>query len=132
MDNLSGEYHAPDQVFDISEDFWSRDCINGQLMSHFSVETTYSWQMYINGFTAGRMGYNAVSDRLNKLFYEIWQVPQWQFRQPQNIDEMEIILKLCMDTVDKLFALSNYSAKFIGGDTQTYKIPQPSNIVLTP
>lgn len=130
--DAEGEYINLDHNFDLSEDFWARDCPANNIMSQFANSSDYSAQLYINGFSAGRIGYNAVSDRLNKLFIDIWQNSKWKFRPPQTIDDMEIILELCMNVVNGLFMLSDYSAKIVGGKIQTYKIPQPTNIVLTP
>lgn len=129
LNTKTGEYENIDETFEISEDFWNRDCPQGKLMEIFQDETIFSRQLYINGFTPGRIGYNVVSKKLDEFFLGIWNVPDWKFRRPKSLNETERLVKLYMQVINDLFVLSDYSAKYIGGGTQTHLIPQPANIV---
>lgn len=129
INSQTGEYENIDEVFEISEDFWTRDCPKGNLMEVFKNEKLYSWQLYINGFTPGRIGYHLVSKKLEEFFSEIWKVNDWKFRQPKSLEETERLVKLYMQVISDLFILSDYNAHYIGGGTQSHMIPQPLNIV---
>lgn len=128
MDFQTGEYKNIDETFEISEDFWTRDCPESNLMKIFKDKTVYSKQIYINGFTPGRIGYNIVSKKLDEFFWEIWGVEGWKFRQPKSLEDTERLVKLYMQVINNLFILSDYNAHYIGGDTQTLLIAQPPNI----
>jgi len=128
INETTGEYQNVDETFAISEDFWNRDCPRGHLMEAFKDENDSSWQYYVNGFTPGRIGYNVVSKKLVDFFSEIWSVKEWRFRPPKSLKETEILVKLYMQVINDLFLLSDYSAKVIGGDTQTLIIDRPNNI----
>jgi len=129
LNTKTGDYEKIDETFEISEDFWNRDCPKDKLMEVFKDANTFSRQLYINGFTPGRIGYNVVSKKLDEFFFGIWNVPDWKFRQPKSLEESERLVKLYMQVIGDLFVLSDYDAKYIGGGTQTHLIPQPSNIV---
>lgn len=124
----TGEYEDIKNEFAISEDFWTRDYINQNLKDTFQKPNYYSRQIYVNGFTPGRIGFNVLKQELDRFFLGIWRVRDWEFRPPNDIEETELLVKNYMDVIDTLFRLSNYQAKYIGGQTQTYKIKQPDNV----
>ena len=128
INETTGEYENVDETFAISEDFWNRDCPLGHLMEAFKDENVFYWQLYINGYAPGRIGYNVVSKKLDEFFSGIWGVKDWKFRQPKSLKEIEILVKLYMQVINDLFILSDYSANFIGGGTQTNLINKPDNI----
>ncbi len=129
MNSKSGEYENIDNNFEITEDFWTKDCPKNNLMETFNEENIFSRQIYINGFTPGRIGYNVVSKKLDEFFLGIWRVQDWKFRQPKSLGDTERLIKLYMQAINDLFILSDYNAHYIGGGVQTHLIPQPSNII---
>ncbi|HYV94818.1 MAG TPA: hypothetical protein VE978_23795 [Chitinophagales bacterium] len=129
MNEQTGEYENVDETFGISEDFWNRDCQRGNIMAAFKNENIFSRAHYFNGFSSGRMGYHALTRELEKFFLELWRVPGWKFRPPKSLDDTERLVKLYMQIITELFVLSDYPARYIGGGIQTFKIPQPANIV---
>jgi hypothetical protein len=129
MNPQSGEYEDIREDFAISEDFWNRDYPYHNLKETFQKPNFYSRQIYVNGFTPGRIGFNVLQKKLERFFMGIWLVKDWDFRPPNDIDETELLVRNYMDVIDTLFRLSNYQAMFIGGQTQTLTIKQPENIV---
>lgn len=129
INQQTGEYENINDTFNITEDFWTRDCPARNLMQSFRDTNIYSRQIYINGFPSGRIGYNAVSMQLDEFFLAIWRVREWRFRQPQSLEETERLIKLTMRVINDMFILSDYNAHYIGGDIQTHLIQQPTNIV---
>ena len=125
----SGDYENIDDTFEISEDFWTRDCPKNNLIEIFKNENIFSRQIYINGFTPGRIGYNNVKNKLDEFFLGIWRVQDWKFRQPKSLEDSERLVKLYLQVINDLFVLSDYDAHYIGGGVQTHLIPQPTNIV---
>jgi hypothetical protein len=128
IDDTTGEYIDVRDEFQVSEDFWRRDCPKSNLMTAFQSGT---YQLYINGFTSGRVGYLVLQKRLNEFFQEIWNQPNWKFRPPSSLAESVLFVKLYMGIIGTVFQVSDYGAPFIGGDTQVHEIAQPSNIVTT-
>lgn len=124
----TGEYFDVRDQFAISEDFWNRDCPKSNAMAAFQ---SGAYQIYINGFASGRVGYVMLQDRMNSFFKEIWDQPQWRFRPPHSLAETVLFVKLYMNVVETLFQVSDYSAPFIGGGCQIHEIPQPTNTVTT-
>ncbi len=129
MNPVTGEYEDIKQEFAITEDFWNRDYPYHNLKETFQNPIYYSRQIYVNGFTPGRIGFNVLQKELESFFMSIWRVRDWKFRSPKDIDETELLVKSYMDFIDLLFQMSDYPAKYIGGQTQTLKIKQPDNIV---
>jgi hypothetical protein len=129
MNETTGEYENIDENFEISEDFWGRDCPKQNLMQAFKNQDSFARQIYFNGFTPGRIGYSLITDKLDEFFLTIWRIKDWKFRQPKSLDETERLVKLYMLVVNDLFILSDYNAHYIGGGIQSHLIPQPSNIV---
>lgn len=129
MDPKTGEYIEIDQNFEISEDFWNRDYKNPNLKNVFQNPNYFAHQIYANGFTPGRIGFNVVKKELDQFYLGIWRVRDWKFRAPNSIEETELLVKNYMQVIDTLFVLSEYNAQYIGGKTQTYIIKQPDNII---
>src|SRR6266568_204847 len=77
----TGEYFDVRNQFAVSEDFWSRDCPKSNAMAAFQ---SGAYQIYINGFASGRIGYVILQDQMNSFFKAIWEQPQWKFRPPQS------------------------------------------------
>lgn len=125
IDSDSGEYENIDG-FRASEDFWSRDCLKSNLMQEFQRG---SYQLYVNGFASGRTSFMILQPIINDFFSVVWSNSKWKFRPPVTINETEYLVKLYLQIIGTLFRLSDYSAPFIGGDSQTYSIPQPKNTV---
>lgn len=123
IDKTTGEYQNIDQHFELSEDFWTRDSLNSAIIEAFQQAD------YINGFASGRIGFVAVRLVIDQFLDAIWSPPEWNFRPPKSINETKILIRMYMQIINSVFQLSDYSAPFIGGDIQTYLIPQPMNSV---
>ena len=127
LDPQTGGYcEIPD--FRVSEDFWTRDCPDGNLMEEFQKDTK-AYIIYINGFSAGRISYLFLQPVMRRFLESIWNNPAWKFRPPKSLEESKILVELYMQVITSLFLLSDYPAQYIGGGTQTCLIPQPENIV---
>jgi hypothetical protein len=124
IDPHTGEYTGTSPSFQITEDFWTRDCPKQKLMEAFQ---TGSYQIYVNGFASGRIGFVFLQRVMNHFFYGVWNNPNWAFRPPCSIEENELLVELNVQIIGTLFQLSEYPAPFIGGDIQTYAIRQPAN-----
>ncbi len=128
IDDTTGEYNDIDDRFELTEDFWSRDCPKTNMMVTFE---NGGYQFYINGFTSGRIGFVVLQPIMNDFFNSVWSHPSWQFRPPKSIEETEALIKIYMEIINTLFLLSDYSAPLIGGAIQTHVICRPSNTVTT-
>jgi hypothetical protein len=128
IDPATGEYLDIRDQFLASEDFWTRDCPKSNLMAAFQ---SGGYQIYINGFASGRIGYVALQKHMNDFFSAVWAQPKWKFRQPGCLAEAVLFVKLYMSIIATLFRVSDYAAPFIGGDTQIHEIPQPPKTVTT-
>lgn len=124
----TGGYFDIRDQFVVSEDFWTRDCPKSNAMAAFQ---SGAYQVYVNGFSSGRIGYFILQDRMNSFFNTIWAQPNWKFRPPRSLAETVLFVKLYMSIIGALFQVSDYSAPFIGGDCQTHEIPQPPNSATT-
>lgn len=129
IDRVTGEYNDIDENFGISEDFWNRDCPKFNLMQEFQKGVG---QIYINGFASGRISFLALQRVMEQFLRGIWGYPSWKFRPPRSLDENKLLIDLYIRIIGNLFEISDYSAPFIGGDPQTFAIPQPPNIVRAP
>jgi hypothetical protein len=125
--NTGGYYDIKDQ-FAASEDFWTRDCPRSNLMRAFQ---SGNYQIYVNGFASGRIGYIALQKPMNSFFATIWGQPNWKFRPPRTLAETVLFVKLYMSIIDTLFQVSDYPAPFVGGGCQIHEIPQPPNTATT-
>ena len=126
IDPHTGEYTGTSPHFQVTEDFWTRDCPKHKLMEAFQAG---AYQIYVNGFASGRIGFVVLQRVMNHFFYGIWDNPNWAFRPPRSTEENKVLVELNVQIIGTLFKLSDYPAPFIGGDIQTYVIPQPPNIV---
>jgi hypothetical protein len=126
INQKTGEYEDFRQQFQATEDFWSRDCPRSNLMAAFQ---NGAFQIYLNGFASGRIGYLALQQLMNDFFSTIWQQPDWKFRPPTSLEESILFVKLYITIIDTLFRVSDYSAPFIGGRSQICAIRQPSGTV---
>jgi hypothetical protein len=126
IDQSTGEYAEPTSRFYVSEDFWSRDCPEHNLAEAFKTD---AYQVYVNGFASGRIGFVMLQQVLDRAFHAIWENPwkwpNWRFRPPQSLPETEAFVRLTVQTLCTLFQLSDYSALYIGGEVQTYPIAWP-------
>lgn len=130
MNPKTGEYEDYRDYFAISEDFWTRDYRNNNIFKiGFRDTSLYAGQIYVNGYTLGRIGFNIVRKKLDSFFYEMWEEKDWKFRAPKNIEETELLVKNYMQIINTLFLLSDYPGQCIGGETNTIIIEQPENIV---
>jgi hypothetical protein len=124
----NGEYFDIRDPFVVTEDFWARDCPRSNLMAAFR---SGAYQIYINGFASGRIGYLVLQQQMESFFSSIWAEPKWRFRRPNSLSEAVAFVRLYMSIIDTLFQVSDYPAPFIGGGTQTIEIPQPPNTAAT-
>lgn len=122
----TGEYIGVSHQFQVSEDFWTRDCPKYKSMEAFKEGVYF---IYINGFASGRIGFNQLQSVLIPFFQQIWGNPSWKFRPPQSIEESKLLVELYFQIIITLFKISDYPAPFIGGGIQTLVIQQPLNIV---
>src|SRR5207245_9928686 len=111
MDPTTGEYLNIKDQFLVSEDFWTRDCPKDNMIEKFQDG---AYQLYINGFASGRIGYLAVQTQLSEFFGAIWAQPPWKFRPPRSLRESVMFVKLYMSIIDTLFQVSDYPAPLVG------------------
>ena len=130
FDKDTGGYTKAREDFGFSEDFLRRDNPKNNLLARFQNETTLS-QIYINGFPSGRISYLILQKKINQFFETIWNEKQWMFRPPKDIEESKKLVKLYMNIISVIFEISEYSARYIGGEPQICSIEQPSNIAIT-
>lgn len=128
IDAATGGYFDIRDQFVVSEDFWTRDCPNSNAMAAFQ---SGAYQVYVNGFSSGRIGYFILQDRMNSFFNTIWAQANWRFRPPRSLAETVRFVKLYMSIIEALFQVSDYPAPFIGGGCQIQEIPQPPNATTT-
>jgi len=122
MDKVTGEYGDFRDEFQVSEDLWARDW-QGNSLAVLLPKGGY--QIYINGFTSGRVSYMIVQSVMNQFFQSVRSNPGWRFRPPASLEESALIVELYIRTIGVLFRISDYSAPFIGGAPQIYSISAP-------
>jgi len=129
MDTKTGEYSDVRNEFSKTEDFWKRDNLKTEdtLFKKFQSNDGM-YQLYINGFTPGRIGYNIVQSQLTHFFSSLWSNKDWKFRAPKNIDEAKLLVNNYMSLINTIFILSDYPGQMIGGDIQIEIIKQPDSI----
>lgn len=129
LDNKTGEYSDVRKEFIKSEDFWTRDNViaNENLFNKFQSDDSM-YQLYINGFSPGRIGYFIVQNYLTQFFSNLWSNKEWKFRAPKNIDEAKLLVENYMTIINTNFILSDYPGQIIGGGIQTEILKQPNNI----
>lgn len=79
IDVSTGGYYDIRDQFVASEDFWKRDCPRANLMRAFQ---SGNYQLYVNGFASGRVGYLALQQPMNSFFSTIWAQANWKFAHP--------------------------------------------------
>lgn len=127
MDLETGEYGDIRPDFNVSEDFWRRDYADPELNLKMVFEQG-GYQYYINGFSSGRIVYNALQRNLQEFYKSVWlQKPMWQFRSPKTIEEREEYIRLNFQFIHTLFLSSDYPAPYIGGTPQLFAIAAPPN-----
>ena len=119
IDNNTGEYTGIAERFEKSEDFWTKFSNIQELTQWFQN----GYQVFGNGYVAGRIGFFILLPKMAEFLDVIWGNPNRKFRPPETIEETELLVKLYFQVISTLFAISDYSAPFIGGDIQTCVIP---------
>ncbi|HAV10948.1 MAG TPA: hypothetical protein DCX32_00150 [Candidatus Moranbacteria bacterium] len=128
LDLETGEYSDIRDKFIKSEDFWTRDNKKTDIFKKFQSSDNLAYQLYINGFSPGRIGYNIVQGYLNDFFAGLWSTENWKFRAPKNINEAKLLIENYIKLINTLFVLSDYPGQLIGGSVQIEVIKQPDNI----
>lgn len=123
----TGEYSDVRPEFINSEDFWTRDNLDGNRFHNFQLHDGM-YQIYINGFSPGRISYNIIQYQLIQFFNNLWSNKSWKFRPPKNIDEAKLLIENYMRLINSIFIISDYPGQLIGGDIQIEVIQQPSEI----
>jgi hypothetical protein len=123
MDQVTGEYRDFRDTFQISEDFWNRDWDKNNLDKLFQED---GYQIYINGFTSGRVSYMILQSIMNQFFQSVWSNPAWEFRAPKSLEDNALLVELYIRMIGMLFRISDYSAPFVGGTPQIYIISDPT------
>jgi hypothetical protein len=114
-------YSEGKNYFHISEHFWKRDWKNNNLQHAFESDGL-NYQLYVNGTTSGRVGFNVVRQYLDNYFNQMFNLPDYKFRWPKNLEEHKIMVKTYLEVLIALYELSNYYPKIIGGKVQIYTI----------
>ena len=116
LDPNTGAYLGASEHFAANEQFWSRDCATPRKRQVLAEGAGY--QLYINGFPSGRVAYLGLSQQLGAFFEDVWNNADWQFRRPQTIEEVALLLELQVHAIGTLFTVSDYAAPPIGGPVQ--------------
>lgn len=127
MDSQTGEYSDFRDEFIKSEDFWGRDNLTGNWFYQFQFYNDL-YQLYINGFTPGRIGYNIVQNQLANFYRSLWSNKSWKFRPPNNIDEAKLLVENYFRLIKTVFLISDYPGQLIGGNIQIEMNKQPDSI----
>ncbi|MEK7447857.1 MAG: hypothetical protein AAB019_00060 [Planctomycetota bacterium] len=122
----NGQYGEGENNFHYSEDLWNNAREKNKLETGFNISNGLNYQLYINGFISGRVAFHVARKFIDNYFSLMWQASDYKFRPPQNIEEHKIIVELYIDLIDRIFQLSNYEPKIIGGKTQTFVINNPT------
>ena len=77
----TGDYEDIREEFQVSEDFWTRDCPKSNLIEAFESGAA---QIYINGCPPGRTAYLGAMEQLKDFFSQVWGRPEWMFRPPNH------------------------------------------------
>jgi len=121
IDPTTGNYSVLNPYLQFSEDFWRQNS-SVPINQLFSNKKGF---IYCNGYPSGRIIYLNLLEKKAIYRSAIWTNPNWQFRFPKSVDEEAEYLKHDMEEINLFFKQSNYSAPFIGGPTQIYKIKSP-------
>lgn len=126
VDLLADGNYSMKKGFEYGEDFWNRDWTKNNLKTQFTTPGIYGYQYYINGFTSGRISFNALTQYLNHFLVNIWNEKKYSFRPPVDIREYERLARFTMGFIALMFNLSDYQPKLIGGRISSYCI-EPKN-----
>ena len=118
----TGDYEGVTATYQVSEDFWTRDYRNAPA----GMFATGGSQRYFNGYPSGRIAYLGAMQKLQEFYEQVWCEPRWKFRRPQSLDELSAFVRLELETINTLFASSDYPSPLIGGPIQIEKIPAPA------
>ncbi len=77
----TGDYEDIREEFQVSEDFWTRDCPKSNPIEAFESGAA---QIYINGCPPGRTAYLGAMEQLKDFFSQVWGRPEWMFRPPNH------------------------------------------------
>jgi len=120
----NGEYTEGQEKFHLSEDLWNRDWKKNNLENIFESDGL-NYQLYVNGYTPGRIAFNVVRTYIDTFFMSMWQQQNYKFRPPRNIKEQEEFVKIYIQIINSLFEISDYEPKIIGGNVKTFSISKP-------
>lgn len=121
----NGEYSIFYKKFVAEEQFWSIE-VNRRAYSIFQQDNA-AYQLYINGYTEGRIGYNKARFYIERFYHNVWADTTNKFRPPINIHESKLLVNNFFQVVFLLFNLSSYSEMPIGGKIQLFAIEFPKN-----
>lgn len=132
LDPQTGLYSTPADSFHLVSDFDSlRVAHHRELLKSIDSNPT-EHQFYINGFPPGRISAVIIKHHIDHAFAEIWNNPNWKFKEPKSIFEFSHLVRIYFQLVINLFPMSEYNALYVGGDIQINTIPTPQNLNLTP
>ena len=123
INEVTGDYIGLSDTYAVREDFWARDYpAGGRIRSQ-----SYGYR-YFNGLAEGRIQYHAFSRLFNAFLEDRWANPDWQFRQPRNLYELELFVKVEFRVIATLFTVSDYQVH-VGGDARVLRIEPPLDAV---
>jgi hypothetical protein len=125
INTTTGAYEGVTSNYQVTEDFWTRDYPKAAAGTFAAGR---SWR-YFNGFPSGRIAYLGAWRMLQQFYEAVWSNPNWQFRRPRSLDELTAFVRLELETINTLFASSDYPSPYIGGSIQIEKIYAPTNAV---
>jgi hypothetical protein len=122
----TGAYEGVTSSYEVSEDFWTRDYPQAPA----GTFAAGGFQRYFNGYPSGRIAYLGATYKLQEFYEQVWREPSWKFRRPASLDELAAFVRLELETINTLFASSDYRTAYIGGAIQIEKIPAPSGTIV--
>ncbi len=122
INTLTGAYEGVTSNYEVTEDFWTGD----YRRMPAGMFAAGGFRRYFNGYPPGRIAYLGATRMLQEFYGHVWREPSWKFRGPTSLDELAAFVRLELETINTLFASSDYPTPYIGGDIQIEKIPVPS------
>jgi hypothetical protein len=122
INTRTGAYEGVTSNYQVTEDFWTRDYPRAPAHMFAAGGS----QRYFNGYPSGRIAYLGAMQKLQEFYEQVWREPSWKFRRPGSLDELAAFIQLELETINALFASSDYPSPYIGGVIQIEKIPAPS------
>jgi hypothetical protein len=122
INDTTGDYEGVTSSYQVTEDFWTRDYPQAPA----GMFAAGGSQRYFNGYPSGRIAYVGAMQKLQEFYEQVWLEPIWKFRRPASLNELVAFVRLELETINTLFASSDYSSPYIGGDIQIESIPAPS------